>query len=575
MKRHLCFFLSVFLLASCVGHEKEFVRSLEAPSFADWILLNGKVITLDKGASIKEAIAVKNGVIIAVGSDGDMRRRHGPNTREINLAGRTVIPGLDDSHIHATEAGLTWDFELHWENLRSLPQAIQQIAGAAKEKPAGAWIVVAGGWMPVQFAERRLPTRAELDGAAPRHPVYIQILEQAALLNSAALKALGITRETRDPPGGQFERDAKTGELTGYALGSGAWKYVYDRIPRPTFDKARQSLRNCFRELNRLGLTSVGDLHTENVSFAQRRLLNEMARSGELTLRVSFYFAPNERGEELEQLSRALAEIKQLKQSDLFRFAGFADVPGRGSDAGDTASGIIKGTTLSASAKDRFRRVVQFFAAGGHNFQIHATQDHTARQLLDVIEAVHLETPLSRSRVGFASLEDAQRETIERIKKLGGGIAVQSRLAVIGESLRQLWSEEKMHNAPPLRTMLDADIPLGAGTDAFRSGNYSPMLALWWLITGKSIAGTPMRDAKQNLSRMEALRAYTLGSAWFTEDEKRKGSIETGKLADLVVLNGDYLTVPVERIPALESLLTMVGGRVVYAAGPFVRFEKP
>jgi predicted amidohydrolase YtcJ len=428
--------------------------------------------------------------------------------------------------------------------------------------------------MPTQFAERRLPTRAELDNAAPRHPVYIQILGHAALLNSAALKALRITRETRDPAGGQFERDAKTGELTGYAVGSGAWKYVYNQIPRPALDRARQSLHNCFRELNRLGITSVGDLHTDNVSFAHRRLLNEMARSGDLTLRVSFYFTPNEPAEELEQLSRAVAEIKQLKQNDMFRFAGFGEVLARGSGDEEVVS-HTKGITLSASARDTFRRAVQFFAAGGHNFQLYATQDNTARQLLDVIEAVNRETPLSRSRIGFAHLEDAMPETIARIKKLGGGIAVQSRLALLGDSLVQLWREEKILNAPPLRTMLDADVPLGAGTDAFRSSNYSPMLALWWLVAGKSIAGTPMRDAKQNLTRVEALRAYTLGSAWFTEDEKRKGSLEVGKFADLAVLNGDYLTVPVDRIPALESLLTMVGGRIVYGSGPFARFEKP
>jgi predicted amidohydrolase YtcJ len=245
-----------------------------------------------------------------------------------------------------------------------------------------------------------------------------------------------------------------------------------------------------------------------------------------------------------------------------------------GSDDGDVTS-YTKGITLSAAAKETFRKAVQFFAAGGHNFHLPATRDHTARQLLDVIEAVNRETPLARSRIGFAHLEDATPETIERIKKLGGGIAVQSRLALIRDSLRPLWGEEKLRHAPPLRTMLDAEIPLGAGTDAFRAGNYSPLLALWWLVTGKSLDGTSLRDAKQNLTRMEALRAYTLGSAWFTEDEKRKGSIEAGKFADLAVLNGDYLTVPVERIPALESLLTMVGGRLVYAAGPFARFEKP
>jgi predicted amidohydrolase YtcJ len=574
MKRYIYLFISVLFLASCLGHEREFVRSLNAPSFADWILLNGKIITLNEKSATAEAVAVKDGAIVAVGSDGEMRRWRGGNTREVNLAGRTVIPGLNDSHIHATAAGLTWDSELHWENLRSLALGIKQIASAAKEKPAGTWIVVAGGWMPAQFAERRLPTRAELDAAAPRHPVYIQILGQAALLNSAALRTLAITGETRDPPGGRFERNAKTGELTGYALGSGAWQYVYSRIPRPPLDKARQSLRSCFRELNRLGITSVGDLHTDNVNFAHRRLLNDMARAGDLTLRVNFYFTPDEPAEQVEQFSRALAEVKQLRQTAMFRFAGFAEVLAPGNSDAEVAA-PAKERALGAAAQETLRRALQFFAAGPHNFQLHATHDPRARQLLDAIEAVNRDTPLSQSRIGFAHLEDASPETIERIKRLGAGIVVQSRLAVLGESLMQLWREEKILNAPPLRTMLDADVPLGAGTDAFRSSNYSPMLALWWLITGKSITGTAMRDAKQNLTRMEALRAYTLGSAWFTEEEKRKGSIEVGKFADLVVLNGDYLTIPVDRIPALESLLTMVAGRVVYAVGPFARLDEP
>jgi predicted amidohydrolase YtcJ len=573
MKSSVKLFVLTVMLASCVGHETEFARSLSAPSFADWILINGKIVTLDGSSAVKEAVAVKEGVIVAVGTDGEMRRWNGPQTREINLGGRTVIPGLIDSHIHATVAGLNWDSELHWQSLRTLAAGLQQIAVAAKEKPAGTWIVVAGGWMPTQFAERRLPTRAELDAAAPGHPVYLQILGQAALLNSAALKALGITRESPDPPGGQFERDAKSGELTGYALGAGAWEYVYDKIPHATLDKARQGLRNCFRELNRLGLTSIGDLHTDRVNFAHRRLLNDMARTGELTVRVNFYIAPNEAGDELEQLSRSIEEIKHLNHSDLFRFAGFGELLARGTADGDVAS--LKGITISAAAKDKFRQVVEFSAKVGHSFHLRATQDNTARQLLDVIESVNRETPLSRLRIGFAHLEDATPETIERIKKLGGGIAVQSRLLLTAESSLKLWGEQKTRNAPPLRTMLDAGIPLGAGTDAFRAGNYSPMLALWWLVTGKSIAGTAIRDPKQNLTRIEALRAYTLGSAWFTGDEKRKGSVEIGKFADLVVLNGDYLSVSEERIPSLESLLTMIGGRIVYAAGPFARFQQP
>ena len=572
MKRFSYALLSVVILTSCVGHEAEFARSLHAPSFADWVLINGKIITLDSDSSIKEAVAIKDGLIAAVGTDGEMRRWRGPQTREINLGGRTVIPGLIDSHIHATVAGLTWDSDLRWERLRSLAQGLKQIAAAAKTKPIGEWIVVGGGWTPVQFAERRLPSRAELDAAAPKNPVYIQILGQAALLNSAALNAVGITRESRDPAGGHFERYAETDEPTGFAVGAGAWKYVYDRLPRPTLDKARLGLRSCFRELNRLGITSVGDIQDDWVNFAHRRLLNDMARRGELTLRVNFYMSPNKIEDELEQLGRAVEEIKQLNQSDLFRFVGFAEVLARGTDDREAAS-QSKGITISAAAKDQFRRAVEFAVEGGHNLHLHATRDNTARQLLDVIEAVNRQTPLSRSRIGFAHLEGTTPPTIKRIKKLGGGIAVQSRLLLTGERVLELWGQEKARNAPPLRTMVNAGVPLGAGTDAFRSGNYSPMLALWWLVMGKSIAGAQIRDPKHNLNRIEALRAHTLGSAWFTGDERKKGSIETGKFADLAVLNGDYLSVPEERIPALESLLTMVGGRVVYTAGAFARFQ--
>jgi predicted amidohydrolase YtcJ len=212
---------------------------------------------------------------------------------------------------------------------------------------------------------------------------------------------------------------------------------------------------------------------------------------------------------------------------------------------------------------------VQYFAATGHNFHLHATQDRSARQLLDIIEAVHRLTPLARQRVTFAHLEDATGETIARIKQLGGGIAVQDRMALAGERTAELWGLAKARNAPPLRTMIDAGVPLGAGSDGFTAANYSPMLSLWWLITGKTVAGSALRDGSQNLTRQEALRLYTLGSAWFTFDEKRKGSIEVDKLADLAVLSADYLTIAEEQIRSLESLLTLVGGKIVYAAGRF------
>jgi predicted amidohydrolase YtcJ len=569
-KKVLLYIFFALLLVSCISRGLEVPQSFFDPRPpAEWVLMSGKVVTVDSSFSIKEAVAIKNGRFVAVGTDSEIRRWIGRNTAVVNLAGRTMIPGLIDSHIHATVAGLSWDGELHWESVRSLADGLKQIEAAARNKPPGTWIVVGGGWAPGQFAEKRLPTRAELDDVAPKHPVYIQYLRQAAVLNSAGLAAAGIDRQTANPRGGRFERDPSNAELTGVLQDVPAWEVAFAKIPRPTLDQMRQSVRNCFRELNRLGLTSVGDLQTGGVTFAHRRLLADMANRGELSVRLDYYVAPNDPGDELEQLRIAAEEGKQLPSNDMFRFAGFAETLTRGTGDGDVLSNP-KGFTVDTEAKEKFRKLLSFFAEAGYNFHLHTTQDNTARQLLTVIEEVNRETPFARQRIAFAHLEDATPKTIGRIKQLGGGVSVQDRMVLTGERNVELWGQSKARNAPPLRTLIDSGVPLGAGTDAFRSGNYSPMLSLWWLITGKTVAGTPIRDPKQNVTRAEALRMYTMGSAWFTFAEKRKGSIEAGKFADLAVLNADYLTVGEDQIRSIESVLTMVGGRVVYTASPFL-----
>ena len=569
MKRLGIIFLLLTLIACGGGSsEVDFARSLAVKAPADLVLRGGKIVTVDHNFSIREAVAIRDGRFIAVGTDRDMRPLTGPGTRVVDLAGRTVIPGLIDSHIHATVAGLSWDDEIHWERTRSLADGLKQIEAATKAKPAGSWIVVGGGWVPTQFTERRFPSRADLDALAPNHPVYIQYLRQGALLNSAALAAAGITRGSADPAGGKFERDPNSGEFTGWLQGVPAWQSVYEKIPRLSLDKMRQSLKNCFQELNRLGITSVGDLHTRGVAFAQRRLLGDMARSGELSLRMNFYIAANDPGDEIEQLKSATEEIKRLPQSDTFRFVGFyeSSVDDVLSDPGDS--------TMTSDAKEKFRRLARFFAEAELSFRLDVTHDSSARQLLDVLEEVNATKAFSPRRIGFGHLEGATAETIARIKKLGGGIAVQDRLVMTDERDTELWGLAKARNAPPLRAMIDSAIPLGAGTDGFRSASYSPMLSLWWLITGKTVAGSALRERSQNLTREEALRLYTIGSAWFTFDEGRKGSIEVGKLADLAVLNADYLTVPEDQIRSLESLLTVVGGRVIYTAGPYRGLER-
>jgi predicted amidohydrolase YtcJ len=544
------------LTAACGGHEADFARSLAVKAPADMVLRHGKIVTVDRDFSIHEAVAIKEGRFLAVGSERDIRPLIGPGTRVVDLAGRTVIPGLIDAHIYATVAGLTWDSDVHWETTRTLVDALGQISATAKTRPPGTWIVVGGGWVPTQFAERRFPTRSELDAAAPHHPVFVQYLHEGALLNSAGLTA-AIPPGAAEPAGGKFERNPKTNELTGWLQGA-ARQDAYGKIPRPALDTAWQSLENCFRELNRLGITSISDLHTAAVNFAHRRVLAEMARSDELTVRVNFYIAADELSE--EQIGRTLAEIKNLGQREYLRFGGFFE-----DASGQTASDAVR----AQQGKERFRRKAKFFADGGHNFQIYAAGDSSARALLDILEEVHSAIPFNRHRIAFAGLDDAAPETIERIKKLGGALAVLDRMVLTGERTVELWGLEKARNAPPLRVMMQADVPAGAGTGAFQASNYSPMLGLWWLVTGKTVADSVIRGPRQNLTRAEALRLFTAGSAWLTFEEGRKGSIEVGKFADLAVLNADYLTVPEEQIRSLQSLLTIVGGRIVHAAAPF------
>lgn len=559
----------LFVLVACGGHEVEFARSLAVRAPADLILRNGKIVTLDRDNSIKQAVAIRDGRVVTVGSERDARLLVGPSTRVIDLDGRTVVPGLIDSHIQATLAGLNWDTELHWQMTRTLADALRQVAMAAKGRPAGTWIVVGGGWAPTQFAEKRFPTRADLDAVAPNHPVYIQYLRQGALLNSAALRAVGINSATPDPAGGKFEREPSTGEATGWLQGAPAWRYAYNKIPPPGFERLRQSLRNCFRELNRLGITSVADLQPEQVTFAHRRLLADMARSGELTVRINFYIVAGDGSDDIEQLKVVAREVAQVPPSDWLRFAGFNLnlLPDAG--VGDSVDARIE--PHSAEAQDRLRRVARFFAAEGFKFYLNAGSDTAARQALDVLEEIHAATPLQNQRISFAHLEDITADTTTRIRKLGGGVTVQSRLALIGEREVERWGLERTRHMPPLRSMLESGIPLGAGSGAFYEASYSPMVSLWWLVTGKTMAGSAIRSPSQNLTRIEALRLHTLGSAWMNYGEGRRGSIEAEKLADLVVLSADYLTVPEEQIRTLESLLTIVGGRIVYAAGPFAK----
>lgn len=534
---------------------------------ADLVLLNGKIVTMDKTFSIRQAVAIREGMILAVATNDEIRRLAGPNTKIIELKGRTVLPGLIDSHLHAIRAGRTWDLELNWVRVKSLAEGLQMIAERARTTPPGTWIRVVGGWHETQFSgERRLPTVAELDQIAPNHPVWFQRLYERAILNTTGLKALGITDDVPDPPLGRVLRD-DAGRPIG-VLGFFGILNWYLKLPQPTLEQEMQSTRSFFRELNRVGLTAVGDVAGGGLMWPQEyRAVNELHRRGELSVRLRWYMQPNRPGQEIERIKEFVEQVKLGSGDDWMRPVGVGEQVMVAVFDGDAF--VPSPPTFRPEALEEWKTIVRLIAERGWRFQVHTTRDNSARQLLPAIEEVAREFPhLKRRRLAFAHLEDASVETIERIKALGGGITVQDRLIYYGEEVLKL-GPDWAHRAPPLKTMLARGIPVGGGTDAHRTAPYPPFWSIWWMITGKTLGGVQVRAAEENLSREEALRVYTLGSAWFSFDENKLGSIEPAKLADMIVLTADYLTIPVDQIRDLHSVLTIVGGKPVYGEGDY------
>ncbi len=560
--------LALSLVALLVGCMPTVPSALTSQAAADLALLNGKIVTADRDFSIKQAAAVKDGRFLAVGSNEEIRRLVGPNTRTIDLKGRTVLPGLVDSHIHALRGARTFDLEVNWVAVKSLAEGLKLITERAVKAPPGTWIRVVGGWHETQLAERRMPTVAELDQVAPNNPMWMQRLYDRAILNTAGLKALGITPDVQDPPRGKVVRDA-SGKPIGVAGFFGILNW-YLKLPRPTLEEEIQSTRNYFRELNRVGLTTALDVAGGGQSWPDGyRAVEELHRRGEMTLRVRWYMQPlNWPGREIEAVRQFIASVRPGSGDDMLTPLGIGE--GIMPSLFDGDAFVPNPPTFAPKALEDWKTIVRLVAESSWTFQVHSTRDNSARQLLPAIEEIVKEIPAFKNRrFSFAHLEDVSVETMDRIKALGGGITVQDRLIYHGEDVVKTLGRDFVRRAPPLKTMLRRGVPVGGGTDATRTAPYPPFWSIWWLVTGKTLGGQSIRGPEENLSREEALRVYTTGSGWFSFDEGKLGSIEPGKLADLIVLTEDYLTIPEDRIKDLESVLTIVGGKPVYTAGEY------
>lgn len=547
---------------------------------ADLILTGAAITTFDPRHRAAGSLAIAAGKVLELDPNLDdpavRARLLGPQTRVLDLGGRRVIPGLNDSHLHVIRGGLYYNLELRWDGVPSLADALRMLAAQAAITPPPQWVRVIGGFNEWQFAEKRMPTLAELNAAAPDTPVLVLHLYDCALLNKAALRALGMGADAVNPPGGLIARDAG-GEPTGLLLAEPNAFLLYStigRAPKLGFDDQLNSSRHFMRELNRFGVTSVGDAGGGWQNYPEDyAVVQQLARNGELTLRIAYSLFAQKAGSELADYTRWIGMTRPGEGDDLLRVAGAGE--NLVWSAADFENFLQPRPDLRPVMESELEAVVRALVTARWPFRIHATYDETIARFLDVFERVARDVPFAGLRWFFDHAETITPRNVERVRALGGGIAVQHRMAYQGEYFVRRYGKQAAASAPPLQSLVAAGVPLGAGTDGTRVASYHPWTCLWWMVSGRTVGGTPVLGAEQRLTREQALRLYTQGSAWFSGEADRKGTLAPGQFADLAVLSHDYFTCDEAAIRAIESHLTVLGGRIVHAAGEFAPLAPP
>jgi predicted amidohydrolase YtcJ len=543
---------------------------------ADLILHNGKIATQDDRRSIVEALAIRDGKFLAAGSDREVMRFRDQGTKLIDLRKRTVIPGLNDSHLHLIRGGLNFNLELRWDGVPSLADGLRMLREQAQRTPPGQWVRVVGGWSEFQFAERRMPTLDELNRAAPHTPVFVLHLYDRALLNRAALDAVGYTKDSPNPPGGEIVRDG-AGNPTGILIAKPNALVLYATLakgPKLPPEYQSNSTRHFMRELNRLGITSAIDAGGGFQNYPDDyQIIQELHKNGELTVRIAYNLFTQRSKSELVDFENWTGMLSPRQGDDYFRHNGGGEM--LVFSAADFEDFLEPRPDMPGVMEQELRPVVSLLAKHHWPFRLHATYDETITRALNVYEEVNREIPLQGLHWFIDHAETISQRNMDRIAALGGGIAIQHRMAFQGEYFRDRYGAKALRRTPPIREMLSAGLPVGAGTDATRVASYNPFVSLYWLVTGRTLGGLAMYDDGNRLDRIEALRLWTVGSSWFSSDQGAKGAIVPGQLGDLAVLSADYFSIPEEEIKDLESVLTIVGGKVVYGAAEFENLAPP
>jgi len=506
----------------------------------DLILSNGKIITVDERFTIAQAVAIKGDRIVAVGTNADIARLAGANTRRIDLRGRSVIPGLIDNHMHLLRAGATWRWEVRWDGVASRKEALDLLRARTKALRPNEWVYNLGGWTMDQFADDKRPfTRAELDEIAPENPVLLQASYYETYLNSRAIRALGV--------------DTPTGRIDEPGI-----RALAAKLPVAPAKEIESSTAAMIKDLNRFGLTTIGSAGCETDLLPMYR---RWADQGQLNLRV-FCIDGVGTGTTPEQVDRALPQIAQMK---LFQGNNTIDHI----FFGESVYGPLHDPMFLIKSEPKpdqlaqWRRIATEIAKARLPLHVHAELEGTIDGFLDQVEAINKEYPIKNLRWVFAHVNRINASQLARMRELGMYAAVHP-WAVINGGINHRIFGDSAYDMAPLVTIQDSGVVWGLGSDGSRANQIMPFTTLWWAVTGKMVGGTKV--LRQTISREDALIAHTRKNAYLVFQENNLGSIQTGKLADLLVLDRDYLTIPADQIKDIKPVMTLVGGRIVYEA---------
>ncbi|WP_207513753.1 amidohydrolase [Longitalea luteola] len=555
-----------------------FCLPTHAQTKADIIIINGKITTLDPARPEAEAVAITTNRIAATGTNTEILKWKGKTTKIIDARNNRVIPGLFDSHLHVIRGGRFYNSELRWDGVTSLKRALEMLKEQAQRTPAGQWVRVVGGWNEYQFDEKRLPTIDEINEATGNVPAFILYLYAKAWLNKAGLQKLQITGDTPNPPDGLIEKDNE-GNPTGLLVAEPNAFILYStlaKLPELSTEEKINSTLQYMTELNRLGVTAVMDAGGGFQNFPDDYgITDSLNKAGKITVRLPYFLFAQKKGTELNDFTRwtGMVEIDTdgKKEDDKVDY----HVNGGGEnlvmDAADFENFLFPRPELPATMENNLKAVISLLVKKRWPFRLHATYNESITRDLDVIEAVNKETPLNGLVWFFDHAETVSEENLRRIKALGGGIAIQHRMAYQGESFIHRYGRKPAMNAPPVKRMLELGIPVGLGTDGTRVASYNPWIALYWITTGKTIGGTEVIAKENTVSRLAALQLITTGSYGLIK-EQAKGKIQKGYYADLVILNKDYFAVPEEEIRSIKAKLTIVNGQSVYGDNEYTQW---